>query len=129
MAKGWPIIGGLMIVTTVTYLNITAIKAIARDVRVSLERERKKLEAARNMNKSTSPDQPAPPVKRSYEERFSGRVKKMWNMDVEATVRRIQKADWERMGKVAGTQMKQAKDRVITSLERLQGEDSKKKSA
>jgi hypothetical protein len=128
MAKGWPIIGGLMIVTTVTYLNLTAIKAIARDMRISLESERKKLEAARNLNRTLS-DKPVPAPKRPIEERISDRMKKMWNSDIESTVRRMQKMDWERMGRSVGSHIVQAKERIAGSLERIAEEDAKKKSA
>jgi hypothetical protein len=117
-----------MIVTSVTYLNMTAIKAIARDMGMSLERERRKLEAARNLNQ-TSSDTPVPAPKRPLDVRVSERMKKMWNSDIESTVRRMQKTDWERMGRSVGNHIIQAKERIAGSFERIAEEDGKKKSA
>lgn len=118
-----------MIVTTVTYLNMTAIKAVGRDMRLSLERERKRLVAARNWNKPLPSDESPKQPPKNWDERLSNRIKKVWNLDVEATVRRIQNTDWERMVKAARAQMTQATDRVAKSVGRLHEEDSKKKSA
>ena len=136
MAKGWPFIGGLLIVTTITYLNITTITVVAKDIQTKLLQERRRLENARNSQISGSSDtsttNPSTSVgslaKWPSPTRVTDRVKKMWNDDIERSVRRLQKTDWERMGRNVGQHVKRARERMATSFERM-GEDSKKKSA
>jgi len=136
MAKGWPFIGGLLIVTTITYLNMTTITVIAKDFQTKLLKERRRLENARNSQTSGSTDTPVTNpstnvgslVKWPSSTRVSDRVKKMWNNDIERSVRRLQNTDWERMGRNVEQHVKRARERIATSFERM-GEDSKKKSA
>jgi hypothetical protein len=135
MARGWSFVGGLMIVTTITYLNMTTITAIAKDIQASLVRERKKLDDARNAQAQASgttdsSQQPAKvgDIKWATTTRVAERIKKMWNEDIERSVRRMQNTDWERMGRSLESHLKRARERMATSLERM-GEDSKKKSA
>jgi Altered inheritance of mitochondria 5 len=128
MARGWPFVGGLMIVTTVTYINMTAITAIAKDIQTSLLREKRKLDEARNPQASTdSPPPSAGLLKWPSSTRVTDRIKKMWNEDIERSVRRMQKTDWERMEKEVEAHMKRARERMSTSFERM-GQDSKKNS-
>ena len=128
MARGWSFVGGLMIVTTITYLNINTIQVVAQDIQNSVIRERKKLEDARNQSPTTSTTRrefgkvivwPTPT-------RVVDRIKQMWNEDIERTVRRMQKTDWERMGKAVEQHMKRAKERMVSSLGRVE-EESKKR--
>jgi len=131
MARGWPFVGGLLIVTAITYLNLNTINAAAKDIQVSLARERKKLEAARNAQSAAEEPkkrQKASDVfKWSTVTRVGDRIKKIWNEDIERSVRRMQNTDWERMGKALEVHLKRAQERMVTSFERL-GEDSKKSS-
>ena len=139
MARGWSFVGGLMIVTTITYLNMTTITVIAKDIQTSLIRERKKLDDARNNSIQSSSSTTAttstpqqPPklgdiIKWSTTTRVADRIKKMWNEDIERSVRRMQNTDWERMGRAVEGHMKRARERIATSFERM-GEDSKKNS-
>jgi hypothetical protein len=122
MARGWSFIGGLMIVTTITYLNMELITAKAKAIQSSLARERKKLEEAARNNPNTSENKP---MKWATPQQAADRVKKMWNEDIERGIRRMQTTDWERMGRAVEAQMKRAKERVTDSFS---GEDSKKKS-
>jgi hypothetical protein len=124
MARGWSFVGGLMVVTTITYLNLTTITVIAKDIQSALIRERKKLDDA--AKKPQSPRM-ADIVKWPTPTRVADRVKKMWNEDIEKSVRRMQTTDWERMGRAVEAHMKRAKERMAVSFERM-GEDSKKKS-
>jgi Altered inheritance of mitochondria 5 len=131
MARGWPFLGGMLIVTTVTYLNMTTITAIVSDIQSSLVRERRKLDNARHSH--AVPDSPETPkadgsVKLSTSTRVADRIRKIWNEDIERSVRRMQNTDWERMGRAVEAHVKRARERMASSFERL-GEDSKKKSA
>jgi len=135
MGRGWSFVGGLMIVTTITYLNMSTITIIAKDIQTSLIRERKKLDDARNASQSTSSTTSAsaqPPklgdmVKWPTTTRVADRIKKMWNEDIERSVRRLQNTDWDRMGRTVEGHIKRARERISNSFERL-GEDSKKNS-
>lgn len=128
MTRGWSFVGGLMVVTTITYLNLTTITVIAKDIQSALIRERKKLDDAAKKTQS-SPQSPrmVDMVKWPTPTRVADRVKKMWNQDIEKSVRRMQTTDWERMGRAVEAHMKRAKERMAVSFERM-GEDSKKKS-
>jgi hypothetical protein len=131
MARGWPFLGGMLIVTTVTYLNMSTITAIVSDIQSSLIRERRKLDNARHSQ--AGPDSLETPkidsiVKSPTSTRVSDRIKKIWNEDIERSVRRMQNTDWERMGRAVEAHVKRARERMASSFERL-GEDSKKKSA
>jgi hypothetical protein len=139
MARGWSFVGGLMIVTTITYLNMTTITIIAKDIQTSLIRERKKLDDARNNSAqssssattATSSTQDPPKlgdiITWPTTTRVADRMKKIWNEDIERSVRRMQNTDWERMGRAVEGHMKRARERMATSFERM-GEDSKKNS-
>src|SRR5947207_2103612 len=140
MARGWSFVGGLMIVTTITYINMNTITIIAKDIQTTLIRERKKLDDARNNSSSssttatttTASPQQLPPklgdiIKWPTTTRVSDRMKKMWNEDIERSVRRMQNTDWERMGRAVEAHMKRARERMATSFKRMGG-DSKKNS-
>ena len=131
MARGWPFVGGLLIVTTVTYLNMNTITAIAKDIQSSLIKERKKLEEAR-AGASPSPESSDTDKGRDHirfrTTRVSERIKKMWNQDIERSVRRLQNTDWERMVKSVEARVKRARERMLTSFERMGGDESKKNS-
>ena len=122
-----------MVVTTITYLNMTTITVVAKDIKTSLIRERKRLDDARHSPQQTSTDSPQPPpkvgdmVKWPTPTRIADRVKKMWNEDIERSVRRMQNTDWERMGRTLEAHVKRARERIAASFERI-GDDSKKKS-
>jgi hypothetical protein len=123
MARGWPFIGGVLVVTTITYLNMTTITVIAKDIQKSLVREQKKLEAAAAKKSPQTKDQFTWPSR----ERVADRVKKIWNQDIERSVKRMQTTDWERMGKAVEERVERARERVATSMARIR-EDSKKSS-
>jgi hypothetical protein len=140
--RGWSFLGGLLIVSTITYLNITTITILSKDIQTSLSRESKKLEAAANKNKHPSQQQPQHQSSESSipapqmgdiikwpitTTRVADRIKKMWNQDIEKGIRQVQKTDWERLGRGFKEHMKRAQERIVTSFERM-GEDSTKKS-
>ena len=79
------------------------------------------LEAAR---KGQSPGQP----EISIQSRLSDRVTKMWNEDMGRTVQRMKNTEWERMGRVVGGRLMQAKQRMAGSIERMR-DSSKKESS
>jgi hypothetical protein len=123
-----------MIVTTITYLNMTTISVIAKDIQSSLVKERKKLDDARTSAAATTQASPStegsrPRVKDMISwpttTRVADRIKKMWNEDIEKSVRRLQETDWEKVGGAVQDHMKRARQRMVTSFERM-GEDSKK---
>lgn len=118
-----------MIVTTITYLNMTTITVVAKDIQTSLQRERKKLDEARTTTTSTPESSRQPRVgdmiKWSATTKVADRIKKMWNEDIEKSVRRLQNTDWEKVGKAVEGHMKRARERMATSFDRM-GEDSKK---
>jgi hypothetical protein len=133
--RGWSFVGGLMIVTTITYLNMTQITSVAHAMRETLIVERKRLDAARARSRtasgdtSTVPSAQTPPSIWPSPSRVADRVKKMWNEDIDKSVRRMQNTDWERMGRQAAEQLGRARERMASALEnRFQG-DSTKKSA
>lgn len=138
--RGWSFLGGLLIVSTITYLNITTITILSKDIQTSLSREAKKLEAAKDKpqssSSSTSPGTAAAAdgvvrvgdiVKWPTTTSVADRIKKMWNEDIEKGIRQVQNTDWERMGRGFKEHMIRAKERMATSLERM-GEETKKKS-
>jgi Altered inheritance of mitochondria 5 len=141
MGRVWSFVGGLMFVTTITYLNMTTITIIAKDIQTSLIRERKKLDDARNNSTqstsstattTTTASAQQPPklgdiIKWPTTTRVADRMKKIWNEDIERSVRRMQNTDWERMGRAVEGHMKRARERMASSFERM-GEDSKKNS-
>jgi hypothetical protein len=94
---------------------------LARDSKRFLEWRRRMLEGARN---GQAPGQP----EISIESRLSDRVKKMWNEDMGQTVQRMKNTEWERMGRVVGGRMMQAKQRMAGSIERMR-DSSKKESS
>lgn len=135
MARGWSFVGGLMIVTTITYLNLTTISVIAKDIQSSLIKEREKLDKARASSTATKssrqrsgqvkPARLQDVIRWPTTKRIADRIKKMWNRDIEKSVRRIQKTDWEKVGSAVQGHMKRARERMVTSFERM-GEGSKK---
>ena len=131
MARGWGFVGGLMIVTTITYMNLTTIGVVAKNIQASLIREQKKLENARNAQTSGEPSQPtiAASIKWASPGRVADRIKKIWNEDIERSARRIQNTDWERMGQAVESHMKRARERMASSWERMGSGDSKKDSS
>jgi hypothetical protein len=122
MARGWSFIGGLLIVTTVTYLNMSQIKAAAQQFRTLLAEERRKLENARNDSTPTTTGK-ADVASMARTTRVVERIKKIWNEDIEHSVRRIQNTDWEATARAVQTSATHAVERL-----RRIGEDSKKKS-
>lgn len=133
-SRGWSFVGGLLIVSTITYLNISTITLLSENIQSSLSRESKKLDAAKNRSQQASPDTTVGHVPRVGDivkwpttTRVADRIKKMWNEDIEKGIRQVQKTDWERMGREFREHMKRARERVATSFERM-GEDSTKKS-
>src|SRR5579859_2504444 len=140
--RSWSFLGGLLIVSTITYLNISTIQILAKDMQASLERESRKLQAAKSASKTsatsgTKTDSDAERgsvtprigdlVKWPTTTRVADRIKKMWNEDIEKGIRQVQKTDWERMGRGFKEHMMRAKERMATSFERM-GEETKKKS-
>jgi Altered inheritance of mitochondria 5 len=118
---------------------MNSIQVIAKDIRTSLLRERRKLDDARNSSQAvsasaTTTDSAKPATrlggiaKWPTSTRVTDRIKKMWNEDIERSVRRMQTTDWERMGKAVESHMKRARERMITSLGRI-GDDSSKKNS
>lgn len=141
MGRGWSFVGGLMIVSTITYLNMTTITVIAKDIQTSLIRERKKLDDARNQSLSPTPSEttasastpmsngPGGVFKWPSNAKVADRIKKMWNEDIERGIRRIQNTDWERMERNVGGHIKRARERISKSFDRMgQQQDSKKNS-
>ena len=126
MARTWAFIGGLLVVSTVTYMNISTIKVVTNDVQRSLIRQRKKLEAARNANNPQSPEIPEP--KKGFAvfvpsaNTIVTRIKKTWNEDIERTVRKVQDTNWERMATVTVERFNRLRRRITES-----GVDSKEK--
>ena len=110
---------------------MSTITVIVKDIQASLLHERKKLDDARNISTATA-DSPQPAqvgnlFKYPTPARFGDRVKKIWNEDIERSIRRIQNKDWERMGRTLEGHVKRARERMISSFERM-GEDAKKNS-
>jgi hypothetical protein len=144
--RGWSFLGGVLIVSTVTYLNMSTIQILAKDMQDTLNRESRKLQAARSGSKSASTSTSQPGTKRgsplegnvrvrrvedvvtwSTTGRVADRIKKMWNEDIEKSIRKVQKTDWERMGRGFGEHVKRAKERIVGTFERM-GEEGGKKS-
>jgi hypothetical protein len=94
---------------------------LTRDSKRFLEWRRRMLEAARNGQAAGQPEI-------SIQSRLSDRVKKMWNEDMRQTVQRMKNTEWERMGRVVGGRMIQAKQRMAGSIERMR-DSSKKESS
>ena len=127
-----------MVVTTITYLNMTTITVIAKDIQASLIRERKKLDDARNAHQSSLPSAtttttgPTPKkladiIKWPTSTSVGDRIKKMWNEDIERSVKRMQNTDWEKVGRAVEGHVERARKRIYSSFDRM-GEDSKKDS-
>jgi|SRR5579859_5263263 len=134
--RGWSFLGGLLIVSTITYLNITTITILSKDIQTSLSRESKKLEEAAKAKSTSGTAASAADgqvvrvgdiVKWPTTTRVADRIKKMWNEDIEKGIRQVQNTDWERMGRGFKEHMMRAKERMATSFERM-GEETKKKS-
>jgi hypothetical protein len=94
---------------------------LARDSKRFLEWRHRMLEAARNRQATGQPEI-------SIQSRLSDRVKKMWNEDMGRTVQRMKNTEWERMGRVVGGRMVEAKERMAGSIERMR-DSSKKESS
>jgi hypothetical protein len=136
--RGWSFLGGLLIVSTVTYINIQSITIVAKDMQSTLSRESKKLQSASKPTASTTTDKfptdeetlkMGDTVKWFTTTRVVDRIKKMWNEDIEKGIRQVQNTDWERMSRGFGEHMKRAQERMATSFARNIGEDTKKKKS
>jgi len=106
MARSWAFIGGVLIVSTVTYINMSTIKLITHDVRTRLETQRKRLEETRNAHNTQSGGSGAESeqtskglgaIKFPTPTSISTRIKKTWNEDVDRTVRKMQNTNWEKV--------------------------------
>jgi hypothetical protein len=103
MSRTWAFVGGLLIVSAVTYINISTIKVVTNDIQSSLVRQRKRLEAARNASAQRQglPSDPEP--KKGFSvfipsaNTIADRIKKTWNEDIERTVRKVQDTNWEKV--------------------------------
>jgi len=108
---------------------MTTITVIAKDIQTSLLKERKKLEEARTSTQTPTSESRTPRMAEVLSwpttTRVADRIKRIWNEDIEKSVRRLQKTDWEKVGSAVQSHMKRARERMATSLERM-GEDSKK---
>lgn len=128
MARTWAFVGGLLIASTITYMNMSTIQLVTNDFQRKLLRQRKKLEAARNAN-NPNPSSATEPKKG-----FGGfvpsadtivtRIKKTWNEDIERTVRKVQETNWERVVSVNTERFNRLRRRITES-----GVDSKEKKS
>jgi hypothetical protein len=126
MSRGWPFLGGILIATSLIFMNLTNITTLSSDLRDSLLQQRKKLDEIRSATPNEQrPAVDAPAAGAGMSSRVGERVKKMWNQDVEKGVRRLQRTDWARVGRTLGEQVKRATERIGTSMGRI-SEDSKK---
>jgi hypothetical protein len=138
MARISPFIGGLLIVTTITYLNYTTVLVVAKDIQAALLREQKKLDEAASAARQRHTDVAAARANGDTKTvgdsvkwptaRIADRAKKIWNEDIEKSVRRMQDTDWVGMGRAVEGHVKKARERMITSFEKI-SEDSKKGDA
>jgi hypothetical protein len=138
MARISPFIGGLLIVTTITYLNYTTVLVVAKDIQAALLREQKKLDEAASAARQRHTDVAATRANGDTKTvgdsvkwptaRIADRAKKIWNEDIEKSVRRMQDTDWVGMGRAVEGHVKKARERMITSFEKI-SEDSKKGDA
>lgn len=138
MARFSPFIGGLLIVTTITYLNFRTVLVVAKDIQATLLRERKKLDEAANAARQRHTDVAAARANGDTKTvgdsvtwptaKIADRAKKIWNEDIEKSVRRMQDTDWVGMGRAVEGHVKKARERMITSFEKI-SEDSKKGDA
>jgi Altered inheritance of mitochondria 5 len=142
MARISPFIGGLLIVTTITYLNFTTVIVVAKDIQAALLREQKKLDeaataarqrntdraAARAADRANGDSKTVGDLVKWPTARIADRAKKIWNEDIEKSVRRMQDTDWVGMGRAVEGHVKKARERMITSFEKI-SDNSKKGDA
>jgi hypothetical protein len=130
MARSWAFVGGLLVVSTITYINMTSITLLTHDVRKKLERQQKRLAQARNANTQTpgtgTEGEQAKKglIKIPTPTSISTRIKKTWNEDVDRTVRKVQNTNWQ---KVLGN----VKDRLARYRRKVfeEGVDSEEKKS
>jgi Altered inheritance of mitochondria 5 len=120
MSRTWAFVGGLLIVSTVTYINMSTIKVVTYDVRKKLERQQKRLADARNANNPQSSgtgaedEEPKKGISLKFPTptTISTRIKKTWNEDVERTVRKVQNTNWEKVAGKAGERLDRFRRRI-----------------
>jgi hypothetical protein len=105
MARTWAFVGGLLVVSTITYINMSSIKHLTNDFRKKLERQDKRLAQARNANNPQTPGTEGEQASKGFRDfikfptptTMSTRIKKTWNEDVDKTVRKVQNTNWKKL--------------------------------